>query len=63
MRIIFLAVLLVLVSCSTSKTVPESHNCSEIYMDSMFIQGEHVCFTEEQLCSHEEDEWVMIVEQ
>jgi len=63
MRILFLAVLLVLVSCNAPKNVPTSHDCSEIYLDSMFIRGEHICFVEEQLCSHEEDEWVMIVEQ
>ena len=63
MRIIFLALLLVLVGCSTTKTVTSGHDCSDIYIDSMFIQGEHICFTEEQLCSHEEDEWFIIIEQ
>ena len=63
MRILFLAVLLVLVSCSAPKTVSPGHDCSEIYIDSMFIEGEHICFKYEQLCSYEEDEWFMIVEQ
>ena len=63
MRILFLAVLLVLVSCNTTKTVPSGHDCSEIYLDSVFIRGEHICFINEHICSHEEDEWFMIVEQ
>jgi len=63
MRILFLAVLLVLVGCSTTKTTSPGHDCSNIYTDSIFIEGEHICFVEEQLCSHEEDEWIMIVEQ
>ena len=63
MRILFLAVLLMLVGCNVTKTTSPGHNCSDIYIDSIFIQGEHICFVKEQLCSHEEDEWIMIVEQ
>ena len=63
MRLLFLTALLVLVGCKTTNTASPGHNCSKIYIDSMFIEGEHICFVEQQLCSHEEDEWVMIVEQ
>jgi len=63
MRILFSAVLLVLVSCNAPKNVPTSHDCSKIYLDSMFIRGEHICFLDEHICSYEEDEWFMIVQQ
>jgi len=63
MRTLFLAVLLVLVSCNAPKNVPTSHDCSKIYLDSMFIRGEHICFLDEHICSYEEDEWFMIVQQ
>ena len=87
MRILFLALLLVLVGCNTSKSVtPEGHNCSDLkfdkywwrehvhkffieesicmtQIDSIFVEGEHICFVNECICSYEEDEWVMIIEQ
>ena len=63
MRIIFLTILLVLVGCNTTKTVTSGHDCSDIYIDSIFIEGEHICFIDEYKCSYEENEWVMIVEQ
>jgi len=85
MRVLVLAVLLVLVGCSTTKTSSSGHNCSDLKVDkfwwrehvhkffinesisqqktdSMFIEGEHICFIEDQLCSHEEDEWIIVVE-
>ena len=64
MRILFLALLLVLVGCKTSKSItPEGHNCSQIQVDSIFIEGEQICFTEECICSYEDDEWFVIIEQ
>ena len=63
MRVLVFVPLLLLIGCKAPVTMSPGHNCSEIYLDSMFIEGEHICFIEEQLCSHEEDEWFMIVEQ
>ena len=63
MRVLVLVVLLLLVGCKTPAISPEGHNCSEIQIDSIHIVGEHVCFAEECICSYEEDEWFVIVEQ
>jgi len=64
MRILFLALLLVLVGCKTSESVsPEGHNCSQIQVDSIFIEGDHICFPDQCLCSYEDPNWfVYIVE-
>ena len=63
MRVLVFVPLLMLIGCKAPVTMSPGHNCSEIYIDSIFIQGEHICFAEEHLCSYENDEWVMIVEQ